>query len=248
MPSGVVPKSVTSTMFGWPMRDAAFASCTKRSTSRRRASTSREHLDRDGARSRRGAPRTPRPCRPRRSCARRSSGRRASRRRAGRTRCSCCAQRARDRVRGVVIAAGQRASRLGRRASRSGRLAADGRRQRRRRCASRQRVGVALRRHELATSTVGLSAPRAPAERLAVERAEPRLAERALASRALILHALLPRVRVQGGSVVGEDARWWRATTRIGSPLNFIVASERPNCWFVSGCAIVERLGRRRVE
>jgi hypothetical protein len=29
-PSGVVPKSVTSTMFGWPMREAAFASCTKR--------------------------------------------------------------------------------------------------------------------------------------------------------------------------------------------------------------------------
>jgi hypothetical protein len=30
MPSGVVPKSVTSTMFGWPIRDAAFASWTKR--------------------------------------------------------------------------------------------------------------------------------------------------------------------------------------------------------------------------
>ena len=28
MPSGVVPKSVTSTMFGWPIRDAAFASWT----------------------------------------------------------------------------------------------------------------------------------------------------------------------------------------------------------------------------
>jgi hypothetical protein len=26
----VVPKSVTSTMLGWPMRDAALASCTKR--------------------------------------------------------------------------------------------------------------------------------------------------------------------------------------------------------------------------
>ena len=48
MPSGVVPKSVTSTMFGWPMREAALASCTKRSiVAVSRVDLALEHLDRE---------------------------------------------------------------------------------------------------------------------------------------------------------------------------------------------------------
>ena len=250
MPSGVVPKSVTSTMFGWPIRDAAFASCTnRRIVAVSRIDLALEHLDRERALDHR--------------VARREHDAHAA-----------LADLALDEVAAVERLADELVvlalARLATRSSAPRILDADTRDRRlataddRARSASRDRrdcVGVASsvlggstrsrRRHRRRPTTDRRLRRRRRARRAAYRRTDRSPARRTSAGTpgtGSCTQRLARSVVVQRGRGSTRRSRCSRATTRIGLPLNGIIATARPNSSFVLGLRVVERHRRRRVE